>query len=887
MLGKPRLVPSRAALRLLRRLAYMSSGTACGTAALLLEDQRRKVHFATQIVDNANRLKQHPRRIHGVAEVSGSQSEPWLYPGRHDRLRSRREPPRPRRDSTDKHDYHMGQIGRMKLGDEGYLPGSKAPFLPSEVNNGYDKLSHRPGVVDDQDKIVIRPRRGLHEPAKRILRDVSARSSDNWRSTFRKPPPAGSTVMPIRTTAASAQDSNTGSTAFIDVRPPEAEDDHPSTMHHNIKSSLSTSSDLLDMCSQSTYEEIRALAKSLSSEPVPIQRLTLLCAYTRLQELDTAVALIPSSKITKRIPRWKNALAGLLSQTWRSDEPRAAVYDRYHAIQLRIRNRVLKAKLHRHMLKLCIETKDIAAAAHILGLAERETYAMDFDVNGLCPLLLEAMLSQEWVMVGRVLSTLKQRLQQSARDHEQTCILDTLLSDLASTTECGRLVEAIVSLHDHCEADAYALITSAAIVVIIRQGAMPALEALLSHTRAKGVTYQLTPCQAHGALRQFYITRRPTALQLKLLVDTIDDQTSESNLHRLEALLDEASAYDLRKMKGLPGGSNHKREGLRKGNARAHERLADRARQLADDVGAPSELRTQEHLQLLLSFSLDDYDTVITSSRKNLSPAASDMVLESRIRQRWTHGFADLSFHPEHDVALCVPAFQAKVRSLVRQKVGFDEIVALLWRYYKASTSQGRPVSHYLTVTAAKELINFRMFKEAVTLLRAIDTSTLAAKHALDIAAMTVLLHAYVKLRDEVGILWVHQRVLASNQLIDLFFVRHIGRLRKEVLKSVRYPDASRKSTDVARALESLRIAARSRRSEQQADTRVAGKAIVELFGISTLKQRESIESHTGMDEGTNRPKKIPKRFQRSAANSGCHRCDRSQHTLLRRIAVA
>lgn len=62
-----RRVPSEGALRVLRQLAYISSGTACGAAAVIAEERRRQITLVSKIADNSHRLKQHPRYQHSHA----------------------------------------------------------------------------------------------------------------------------------------------------------------------------------------------------------------------------------------------------------------------------------------------------------------------------------------------------------------------------------------------------------------------------------------------------------------------------------------------------------------------------------------------------------------------------------------------------------------------------------------------------------------------------------------------------------------------------------------------------------------------------------------------------------------------------------------------------
>lgn len=80
MFASQRPVPSKAALRILRQLAYISSGTVCGAAALVAEERRRQTCVARKIVDNTRRLKQHPRhaRAHNHAAVASRDRDSFL-----------------------------------------------------------------------------------------------------------------------------------------------------------------------------------------------------------------------------------------------------------------------------------------------------------------------------------------------------------------------------------------------------------------------------------------------------------------------------------------------------------------------------------------------------------------------------------------------------------------------------------------------------------------------------------------------------------------------------------------------------------------------------------------------------------------------------------------
>ncbi|KXS95857.1 hypothetical protein AC578_7880 [Pseudocercospora eumusae] len=71
--SRPRPVPSKATLRFLYQLAYISSGTAAGIATLCTEERRRQTALVQKIADNAKRIRQSPRyRQHATAAAAAA-----------------------------------------------------------------------------------------------------------------------------------------------------------------------------------------------------------------------------------------------------------------------------------------------------------------------------------------------------------------------------------------------------------------------------------------------------------------------------------------------------------------------------------------------------------------------------------------------------------------------------------------------------------------------------------------------------------------------------------------------------------------------------------------------------------------------------------------------
>lgn len=159
----PRPVPSRAALRVLYQLAYISSGTAVGVAALCAEERRRRTGYVQKIADNAKRLRQSPRHVHNVATAVKGSEDSGVGDGFWEE-QSREE-------------------------DQGWMtragPGKRlvrAPELPSVVEKGYRQ------VTKDHKRVR---RRGPSEAR-------SGRQGDNENGTTPREPGSVTTRKPYR-----------------------------------------------------------------------------------------------------------------------------------------------------------------------------------------------------------------------------------------------------------------------------------------------------------------------------------------------------------------------------------------------------------------------------------------------------------------------------------------------------------------------------------------------------------------------------------------------------------------------------------------------------------------------------------------------------------------
>ncbi|KAK1813158.1 hypothetical protein LTR12_012482 [Friedmanniomyces endolithicus] len=130
----PRPVPSTAALKALRQLAYISSGTVIGVATLCAEERRRRTQVIQKIADNARRIRQSPRHYQNAALatqdaedgiIGGSGGFDWVpaYTQARDR---------------------NGERSRTKgrVLEDGRSV-SRGPELPSFVHRGYAQLEEQ------------------------------------------------------------------------------------------------------------------------------------------------------------------------------------------------------------------------------------------------------------------------------------------------------------------------------------------------------------------------------------------------------------------------------------------------------------------------------------------------------------------------------------------------------------------------------------------------------------------------------------------------------------------------------------------------------------------------------------------------------------------------
>ena len=183
--SRPR-VPSKAALRVLYQLAYISSGTAVAVAALCAEERRRRTRIVQKIADNAKRLRQSPRYNHHAAlAVEQADDHGWYGfqpPG---------EP------------LPSGVQERLQYNKREQHDAIRGAELPSVVENEY---AEQQPTVYKRRRRLIRLRQAMQTPVpstkaeRSSVRIVKSRSSP--RTSAREREQRQQSDIPLRSTAA-------------------------------------------------------------------------------------------------------------------------------------------------------------------------------------------------------------------------------------------------------------------------------------------------------------------------------------------------------------------------------------------------------------------------------------------------------------------------------------------------------------------------------------------------------------------------------------------------------------------------------------------------------------------------------------------------------------
>jgi hypothetical protein len=191
MFGKTRPVPSSAALKVLHQLAYISSGTAIGAAALCAEERRRRTLIVQKIADNARRIRQSPKYVHNKATSAIKRAENAVEHG----MVNAHAPDEAGKDTEDGPDEAMEAIeipsavdhGNQQINQKEHEPMMQYKTMDPDLS-GSDKHSYRKSLSSQRSNSDC-PRASFSECSPGFkIRKISGRYTDEipgpWTPEF-------------------------------------------------------------------------------------------------------------------------------------------------------------------------------------------------------------------------------------------------------------------------------------------------------------------------------------------------------------------------------------------------------------------------------------------------------------------------------------------------------------------------------------------------------------------------------------------------------------------------------------------------------------------------------------------------------------------------------
>ena len=203
-------------------------------------------------------------------------------------------------------------------------------------------------------------------------------------------------------------------------------------------------------------------------------------------------------------------------------------------------------------------------------------------------------------------------------------------------------------------------------------------------------------------------------------------------------------------------------------------------------VGSVPSDKRQTEVDVLLSLSLGQPADAVEFYKRSLAASGlpySSISLETAITasiraQRGDPAEAEELLQSAQEAGLntasaLLPLFMQRITSARDRGETLDpaKLTNVIMGFYRTMNENGIPIRHHLATTAAYCLFKTGQAHQAITLLRGIYDAEWN-KSQLNLAAMTVLLQSYIKIRHANGINWTVGNVLDKNMHVDAAFVR-------------------------------------------------------------------------------------------------------------------
>ncbi|KAK6504289.1 hypothetical protein TWF506_002493 [Arthrobotrys conoides] len=171
-----------------------------------------------------------------------------------------------------------------------------------------------------------------------------------------------------------------------------------------------------------------------------------------------------------------------------------------------------------------------------------------------------------------------------------------------------------------------------------------------------------------------------------------------------------------------------------------------------------------------------------------------------------------------------------------------EKVLAEIYEFYHKYDLKN---PHHPLMISISVLYNRKQYQKIVDIMRAVASSEWGRKTKFDIVALTILLKAYVSLRDERGVRWITDHVIGRNIDVDKEFMKVLKEEKKMPLAAFALGWSETERTSLAESV---------RRCEEMVERKGAVKErnsefILEMLGkgdkVDNLKIPEKIQKHT------------------------------------------
>jgi pentatricopeptide repeat protein len=189
-----------------------------------------------------------------------------------------------------------------------------------------------------------------------------------------------------------------------------------------------------------------------------------------------------------------------------------------------------------------------------------------------------------------------------------------------------------------------------------------------------------------------------------------------------------------------------------------------------------SEHRDMSQRDMQLALSQGDYDAVLQLYKKSLvnglpaSPISLNLALQAAFAsEESTLEDVELMLHSARSAGFNVDrtADVFVLQRLKRKPVPEAEARNIALTHYENLEAGHRPISHYVTIAAARNLYLARKYDAALLLLQDVQASKWALKQPFDIKAYTMLLRIHIKQGSGPGVLTTMKAILDDNLRVD------------------------------------------------------------------------------------------------------------------------